>query len=137
MLTLADGALCSGDTLLTSFCIHLDLLQRLPKLSGLEVPLWFGQNTTGFPKKLPDCSAGPGQANPCGLQDRVARQIIEQGSGTWRASQMLWWRQTHFHNAGFDARVEAGSRAHGALANERTRALDRGHRLPAAACAIF
>jgi hypothetical protein len=30
-----------------------------------------------------------------------------------------------------------GSRAHGAPANESTRALDRGHRQPAVACAIF
>ena len=79
--------------------------------------LWFGHNTTRFPKQLPDCSVGPRQANPGGLQSWITRQIIEQGSGTWRASQMLRWRQTHLHDAGFDARVPAevgrmmGSRA--------------------------
>ena len=49
---------------------------------------------------------------------------------------MLRWSETYLYDAGFDARVEAGSRAHDALANESTKDLDRGDRLPVAACAI-
>src|SRR5438876_744658 len=48
-----------------------------------EVPLCLGSNTPGFPKQLSNSAAGTKQANPCSLQGWIARQKIEQGSGTW------------------------------------------------------
>jgi hypothetical protein len=119
MLTLADAGLCSADTLLTSLKSIWISSNGSRGGVGPAFPLRFGQNTPGFPQQLPDRSAGPGQANPRSLQGWIARQIVEQGSGTWRTSQMLWWRQTHLHDAGFDARVRAEV---GRMMRSRTRA---------------
>jgi len=102
-----------------------------------EVPLCLGSNTPGFPKQLSNSAAGTKQANPCSLQGWIARQKIEQGSGTWGAPSRTLVKTDASPRCRFRRAGSNGSRAHGTLANESIRVLDRGDRLLVVAYAIF
>ena len=102
-----------------------------------EVPLCLGSNTPGFPKQLSNSAAGTKQANPCSLQGWIARQKIEQGSGTWGAPSRTLVKTDASPRCRFRRADPSGSKAHDGLANESIRVLDPGDRLLAVACAIF
>src|SRR6266581_3663120 len=99
--------LCSGETEPTSFCIHLDLFQRLSELVGVGWLFGTWHQTTGGVQNLPDGSAGTGERNLCNLQLWITRKIVEQGPRPGHPFQMFWRRKAHLHNTLDDTDIPA------------------------------